>query len=105
MNVGTVSYDDTNSYAASGPIARGSGVPKDLRLMKADAYSFYFFLTFRSFLGKRGDSYDRFLIRMREMGESINIIFQIIASMNFSNLNPGRYQFKLEHRKMPKSYN
>jgi len=38
-----------------------------------------------SFLGKRGDSYDRFLIRIREMYESINIVFQVLA--NLTNLN------------------
>jgi len=34
-----------------------------------------------SFLGKRGDSYDRFLIRVREMYESINIVFQILSNL------------------------
>jgi NADH:ubiquinone oxidoreductase subunit D len=35
-----------------------------------------------SFLGKRGDSYDRFLIRIREMYESINIVFQVLSNLN-----------------------
>jgi NADH-quinone oxidoreductase subunit D len=45
----------------------------------------------QGFLGKRGDSYDRFLIRVREMYESVNIIFQILSNLvddrcrNFSN--------------------
>jgi NADH:ubiquinone oxidoreductase subunit D len=34
-----------------------------------------------SFLGKRGDSYDRFLIRIREMYESINIVFQVLGNL------------------------
>jgi NADH:ubiquinone oxidoreductase subunit D len=34
-----------------------------------------------SFLGKRGDSYDRFLIRVREMYESINIVFQVLGNL------------------------
>ena len=34
-----------------------------------------------SFLGKRGDSYDRFLIRIREMYESINIVFQVLSNL------------------------
>ena len=38
-----------------------------------------------SFLGKRGDSYDRFLIRVREMYESVNIIFQILSSITEDN--------------------
>ena len=35
----------------------------------------------QSYLGKRGDSYDRFLIRIREMYESINIVFQILSNL------------------------
>jgi len=43
-----------------------------------------------SFLGKRGDSYDRFLIRIREMYESINIVFQVISNLtNTRSLNTG----------------
>jgi len=41
-------------------------------------------LSIQGFLGKRGDSYDRFLIRIREMYESVNIIFQILS--NITNL-------------------
>jgi NADH-quinone oxidoreductase subunit D len=37
-----------------------------------------------SFLGKRGDSYDRFLIRVREMYESVNIVFQVITNITNS---------------------
>ena len=38
-----------------------------------------------SFLGKRGDSYDRFLIRVREMYESINIVFQVLSNLSNDN--------------------
>jgi NADH-quinone oxidoreductase subunit D len=42
----------------------------------------------QGYLGKKGDSYDRFLIRIREMYESINIIFQILTNLtNLSNTN------------------
>jgi NADH:ubiquinone oxidoreductase subunit D len=40
-----------------------------------------------SFLGKRGDSYDRFLIRIREMYESINIVFQILSNLTILDKN------------------
>jgi NADH:ubiquinone oxidoreductase subunit D len=40
-----------------------------------------------SFLGKQGDSYDRFLIRVREMYESVNIVFQIINNITTSKIN------------------
>lgn len=39
----------------------------------------------QSFLGRRGDSYDRFLIRIREMYESINIIFQVLSNLTNSH--------------------
>jgi NADH-quinone oxidoreductase subunit D len=43
----------------------------------------------QSYLGKRGDSYDRFLIRVREMYESVNIIFQVLNNLNNQNSNTG----------------
>jgi NADH:ubiquinone oxidoreductase subunit D len=39
----------------------------------------------QSFLGKRGDSYDRFLIRVREMYESIHIVFQVLSNLTNSH--------------------
>jgi len=60
-------------------------VRKDMRFYKSETYASYWFLSLHSFLGKRGDSYDRFLIRVREMYESINIVCQIL-----SNLTNGR---------------
>jgi NADH:ubiquinone oxidoreductase subunit D len=57
-----------------------------MRFLKSETYSHYWFLSINGFIGKRGDSYDRFLIRMREMYESVNIIFQILSNLtNLSN--------------------
>ena len=86
VNIGTLSFEDAIKYNASGVVLRSVGFKKDIRLLKLDSYSFYWFLKFNSFLGKRGDCYDRFLIRIREMYESINIIFQIINNL-IINLN------------------
>jgi len=69
----------------TGPIIRSVGVKKDIRFLRSETYSHYWFLSIQGFLGKRGDSYDRFLIRIREMYESVNIIFQILS--NLSNFN------------------
>jgi NADH:ubiquinone oxidoreductase subunit D len=52
-----------------------------MRFCKSETYASYWFLSFNSFLGKRGDSYDRFLIRVREMYESINIVFQVLSNL------------------------
>ena len=51
-----------------------------------------------SFLGKRGDSYDRFLIRVREMYESVNIVLQVLSNLTLSksegsNLDSGKNNF------------
>ena len=64
------------------------GVKKDLRFLKSESYAYYWFLNIQGYLGKRGDSYDRFLIRLREMYESVNIIFQVLTNLTtLTNLN------------------
>ena len=52
-----------------------------MRFYRSETYASYWFLSMQSFLGKRGDSYDRFLIRVREMYESIHIVFQVLANL------------------------
>jgi len=80
-------------------MSRSVGIKRDLRLSKLETYSNYYFLNFRSFLGQHGDSYDRFLIRMNEMAESLNIINQVIYKIikhkkptrknnNYTNISP-----------------
>ena len=59
-------------------MSRSVGIKRDLRLSKLETYSNYYFLNFRGFLGQHGDSYDRFLIRMNEMAEGLNIINQVV---------------------------
>jgi NADH-quinone oxidoreductase subunit D len=54
-------------------MARSTGFKKDLRLSKKNNYSNYKDFNVKSFLGINGDCYDRYLIRMLEMGESLNI--------------------------------
>ncbi len=81
-------------------MSRSVGLKRDLRLSKLETYSNYYFLNFRSFLGQHGDCYDRFLIRMNEMAESLNIVNQVIykiikhkklnntKSQNYTNISP-----------------
>lgn len=86
VNIGTISVDEALRYGASGVVLRSTGYKKDLRLVKSTCYSFYYYLQMQSYLGKRGDCYDRFLIRIREMFESVNIIFQILVNLT-SNMS------------------
>jgi len=62
-------------------MARSTGIKRDLRLDKLETYANYYYLNFRSYIGQNGDSYDRFLIRMNEMTESLNIINQTIGKL------------------------
>ena len=84
VSVGSLNYNDVIMYGVTGPVARSVGIKKDIRFSKSETYSHYWFLSINGYLGRRGDSYDRFLIRIREMYESVNIIFQILS--NLTNL-------------------
>lgn len=81
VNIGSLNMSDVVSYGATGVLARSVGVKKDLRFLKSETYSHYWFLSMQGYLGKRGDSYDRFLIRLREMYESLNIVYQLLSNL------------------------
>merc|ERR1712032_1559755 len=96
INIGAINLNDAISNGATGPVIRSTGVRKDLRFIKSETYSYYWFLNIQGYLGKRGDSYDRFLIRLREMYESVNVIFQLLTNLSLltpstpnSNSQPG----------------
>lgn len=73
---------DAISYSLTGPMIRSVGIKKDLRLTSSEGYASYWSLSITSFVGKNGDSYDRFLIRVREMYESTNLVFQVISNLS-----------------------
>jgi NADH-quinone oxidoreductase subunit D len=79
IGLGVISAEDALSYGASGPILRGSGVAYDLR--KAKPYSSYEHFDFDVPIGSRGDIYDRYLVRMQEMRESLKIIKQALDAL------------------------
>lgn len=88
VNIGSLNVNDAYFYGVSGPVIRSVGIKKDIRFLASETYSYYWFLSINGYLGKRGDSYDRFLIRIREMYESVNIIFQILTNLtNISDNN------------------
>ena len=79
FDVGILSADQALSLGASGPIARASGLAWDLR--KSNPYSSYEDFSFSIPVGKKGDVYDRFLVRIAEMKESCKIIRQAIDGL------------------------
>ncbi|MGE0023158.1 MAG: NADH-quinone oxidoreductase subunit D [Hyphomicrobium sp.] len=74
VDIGVVSLDDAFALGFSGVMVRGSGAAWDLR--KAQPYECYSELDFDIPIGKNGDCYDRYLIRMLEMRESVKIMKQ-----------------------------
>ena len=78
-NVGYLSPEDAISYGCSGPTARGSGVSCDIR--KIYPYEIYDKLEFDEVLETGGDSFARYMVRIREMQQSIRIIEQLIDTI------------------------
>ncbi|MCB0715549.1 MAG: NADH-quinone oxidoreductase subunit D [Chitinophagaceae bacterium] len=78
-NVGVLSAADAISYGCTGPTARGSGVSCDVR--KHFPYEIYNQISFDEVLETQGDSYARYLVRIKEMQQSIRIIEQLIDNI------------------------
>jgi NADH-quinone oxidoreductase subunit D len=77
--VGILTYDEAINRSCSGPVARASGVTRDLR--KDEPYLAYPELDFKVCCAKAGDSWARFLVRMAEMRESLKIVHQAIENL------------------------
>jgi len=74
--VGVISREDAIDFGLTGPNLRGSGVEHDLR--KAHPYLVYDQLEFEIPIGSEGDCYDRYLVRMEEMRQSVRILRQCL---------------------------
>ena len=79
VDVGRVTKDQALDWGFSGVMLRGSGVAWDLR--KTEPYDVYDRMNFAIPVGTRGDCYDRYMIRIEEMRESLRIISQCLDSM------------------------
>ena len=79
VDVGIVTREDALDWGFSGPMLRGSGVPWDLR--KSQPYDVYSRVEFEIPIGKNGDCFDRYLVRIEEMRQSLRIIKQCIDQM------------------------
>jgi len=79
VDIGIVSAAEALDWGFTGPMLRGSGVPWDLR--KAQPYMVYDRMKFDVPIGKTGDCYDRYLVRMEEMRQSLRIVKQCCEEM------------------------
>ena len=78
-DIGIVTQEDALSYGFSGVMVRGSGMAWDLR--RSQPYECYDEFNFHVPVGKNGDCYDRYLVRMEEMRQSVSIIKQAVIKI------------------------
>ena len=79
VDIGIVSPDEALDWGFTGPMLRGSGVAWDLR--KSQPYAVYEKFKFDIPIGKNGDCFDRYLIRIEEMRQSLKIIKQVLGQI------------------------
>jgi NADH-quinone oxidoreductase subunit D len=84
-NVGVISTADALSYGYTGVILRSTGVARDLR--KDTPYLAYAELDFEVPVGIKGDNYDRYYVRMREMDESVHMMRQLAQMLPEGPIN------------------
>ncbi|SEQ83503.1 NADH dehydrogenase subunit D [Faunimonas pinastri] len=83
VDIGVVSLEDCWRWGFSGVMVRGSGAAWDLR--KSQPYECYDEMEFDLAIGKNGDCYDRYLIRMHEMRQSVRIMRQCVDKLRSAN--------------------
>ncbi len=79
IGVGYLSAEDAINLSAAGPLLRASGVAYDIR--RAEPYSYYDHLDFDIAVRYNGDIYDRYLVRMDEMRQSLRILEQVLPHL------------------------
>ncbi|MFQ6617627.1 MAG: NADH dehydrogenase (quinone) subunit D [Fidelibacterota bacterium] len=83
--VGVITEEDAISYGITGPCMRASGIQHDLR--KAEPYSSYGDFNFDIPVGENGDVYDRYLVRIEEIRQSLRIVEQAVDKLPSGEIN------------------
>lgn len=96
VDVGIVSEEDALDMGFVGPMLRGSGVAYDVR--KAEPYDAYAKVDFDIPVGKNGDSYDRYLVRVEELRESCKIITQCLDQMEEGPVKHEDFKMSVPYR-------
>jgi NADH-quinone oxidoreductase subunit D len=78
-DVGLITKDQCVKYGLTGPFLRGSGIPYDIR--KSEPYSAYPLFDFEIPIGEKGDILDRYVVRVKEMEQSLRIIEQALDKL------------------------
>ncbi|HPU85827.1 MAG TPA: NADH-quinone oxidoreductase subunit D [Candidatus Latescibacteria bacterium] len=85
QGIGVLSKEDALRYCVTGPVLRGSGIDHDIR--KVQPYFAYDRIDFDVPIGSHGDVYDRYLVRLEEMWQSIRIIRQVLDDLPGGPIN------------------
>jgi NADH:ubiquinone oxidoreductase subunit D len=93
QGVGVLTPEEAIAYSTCGPVLRASGVPYDVR--RADPYSIYDRFDFDVAVRYHGDVYDRFMIRLDEMRQSIRIIQQAVRDIPDGPIQEGKPQYQV----------
>jgi NADH:ubiquinone oxidoreductase subunit D len=93
MGVGILTPEQAIAYSTTGPVLRASGVPYDIR--RADPYSIYDRFDFDVAVRYHGDIYDRYLIRIDEIRESIRILQQAVRDLPGGSIFEGKSQYQV----------
>jgi NADH dehydrogenase (ubiquinone) Fe-S protein 2 len=101
VDIGVISFLDSLNWGFSGVMLRGSGINWDLR--KSQPYDIYNQLNFKIPIGLNGDCYDRYILRMLEMKESLIIIKQCINNMPKGNIKNDNRKLSIPSRKNMKN--
>jgi NADH-quinone oxidoreductase subunit C/D len=92
IGVGVLTRQQALAYSASGPVLRASGVPYDVR--RADPYSIYDRFEFDLAVRNNGDIYDRYLVRLEEMRQSVRILQQTVRDIPAGDIQTGKPQYQ-----------
>jgi NADH-quinone oxidoreductase subunit D/NADH-quinone oxidoreductase subunit C/D len=93
ISVGVLTAEDAIAYSTVGPVLRASGVPYDVR--RADPYGIYNRFDFDVAVRYHGDIYDRYLVRLDEIRQSIRILQQVIQDMPEGPIQEGKPQYQV----------
>ena len=91
--IGVLTPEEAIAYSTCGPVLRASGVPYDIR--RADPYSIYDRFDFDVAVRYHGDTYDRYLIRIDEMRQSLRILQQAIRDIPEGSIQEGKPQYQV----------
>ena len=94
VGIGVISADEAVAFSTAGPVLRASGVKFDLR--RDAPYGIYDRFEFDVITGQNGDVYDRYLVRLREIRESLRILRQALREIPTGPILPGKKAYLIK---------